>query len=62
MKIPVVVRRYFPILSWGAAYNPRTFISTLTSAGYVIVIQIPQSMTNSWFADEAGRPCLGGSQ
>jgi sulfate permease, SulP family len=50
MKIPAVVRRYFPILSWGAAYNRRTFTNDLIVAVIVTIMLIPQSLAYAMLA------------
>ncbi len=50
MKIPAVVRRYFPILTWGADYNRRTFTNDLIVAVIVTVMLIPQSLAYAMLA------------
>ena len=36
-----LLRRYFPILTWGAEYSGRTFGNDLTVAAIVTVMLIP---------------------
>ena len=43
-NIPVLLRRYLPILTWGAEYSRRTLINDLIVAGIVTVMLIPQSL------------------
>jgi sulfate permease, SulP family len=50
MKIPAVVRRYFPILTWGADYNRRTFTNDLIVAAIVTMMLIPQSLAYALLA------------
>ena len=42
--VPDLLRRYFPILSWGAEYSRRIFVSDLTAAAIVTIMLIPQSL------------------
>ena len=43
-NIPNLLRRYLPILTWGAEYSSRTLIKDLVVAGIVTVMLIPQSL------------------
>jgi sulfate permease, SulP family len=47
-----LVRRYLPILTWGAEYSRRTFTNDLIVAGMVTVTLISQSLT-SRFSEES---------
>ena len=38
------LRRYLPILTWGAEYSPRTLASDLVAAAIVSIMLIPQSL------------------
>ena len=38
------LRRYLPILTWGAEYSPRTLASDLVAAAIVTIMLIPQSL------------------
>jgi len=38
------LRRYLPILTWGAEYSPRTFANDLVAAVIVSIMLIPQSL------------------
>jgi len=42
--VPDLLRRYVPILSWGAEYSTRTLASDLVAAAIVTVMLIPQSL------------------
>ena len=57
MNIPNLVRRYLPILDWGAKYNSKTFTNDLIVAGIVTVMLIPQSLA---YALLAGLPAQVG--
>ena len=52
-----MLRRYFPILTWGAEYSRRTFTNDLIVAGIVTVMLIPQSLA---YALLAGLPAQVG--
>ena len=39
-----LLRRYVPILSWGAEYSRRTLTSDLVAAVIVTIMLIPQSL------------------
>src|SRR5512139_331840 len=41
---PDLLRRYLPILTWGAEYSPRTLASDLVAAAIVSIMLIPQSL------------------
>jgi SulP family sulfate permease len=43
-KVPGLLSRYLPILTWGAEYSRRTFTNDLIVAGIVTVMLIPQSL------------------
>jgi sulfate permease, SulP family len=45
-----LLRRYFPILTWGAEYSGRTFTNDLTVAVIVTVMLIPQSLAYALLA------------
>jgi sulfate permease, SulP family len=45
-----ILRRYFPILTWGAEYSSRTFTNDLTVAAIVTVMLIPQSLAYALLA------------
>lgn len=49
-NIPVLLRRYLPILTWGAEYSRRTLINDLIVAGIVTVMLIPQSLAYALLA------------
>jgi SulP family sulfate permease len=42
--VPDLVRRYVPILAWGAEYSRRTLVSDLVAAAIVTIMLIPQSL------------------
>jgi SulP family sulfate permease len=50
---PSVLRRYFPILEWGANYSKQTAINDLVVAVIVSIMLIPQSLA---YAQLAGLP------
>jgi sulfate permease, SulP family len=50
MTIPTVLRRYFPILTWGAEYSRRTFTNDLIVAVIVTIMLIPQSLAYAMLA------------
>jgi sulfate permease, SulP family len=52
-----ILRRYLPILDWGAKYNGKTFTNDLIVAGIVTVMLIPQSLA---YALLAGLPAQVG--
>jgi SulP family sulfate permease len=45
-----ILRRYLPILAWGAAYSRRTFTNDLIVAGIVTIMLIPQSLAYALLA------------
>ncbi len=45
-----LLRRYLPILTWGAEYSRRTFTNDLIVAGIVTVMLIPQSLAYALLA------------
>ena len=47
---PSLLRRYFPILTWGAEYTPRTATNDLIVAAIVTVMLIPQSLAYAMLA------------
>jgi SulP family sulfate permease len=49
----LMLRRFFPILTWGAAYSRRTFTNDLIVAAIVTIMLIPQSLA---YAILAGLP------
>jgi sulfate permease, SulP family len=52
-----MLRRYLPILTWGAEYSGRTFVNDLTVAVIVTIMLIPQSLA---YALLAGLPAQVG--
>jgi len=48
-----MLKRYFPILTWGAEYSGRSFVNDLTVAAIVTMMLIPQSLA---YALVAGLP------
>ena len=52
-----LLRRYLPILAWGAEYSCRTFTNDLIVAGIVTIMLIPQSLA---YALLAGLPAQVG--
>ena len=44
------LRKYFPILTWGAEYNRQTMVNDLIVAGIVTVMLIPQSLAYALLA------------
>jgi SulP family sulfate permease len=52
-----LLRRYLPILTWGAEYSRRTSTNDLIVAGIVTVMLIPQSLA---YALVAGLPAQVG--
>mgnify|MGYP001230940238 FL=1 len=50
MNIPGLLRRYLPILDWGAKYTGKTFTNDLIVAGIVTVMLIPQSLAYALLA------------
>jgi SulP family sulfate permease len=55
--IPGPLRRYLPILTWGAAYSRQTLVSDLVVAAIVTIMLIPQSLA---YALLAGLPAQVG--
>jgi len=55
--VPELLRRYLPILTWGAEYSRRTLANDLTVAAIVTVMLIPQSLA---YALLAGLPAQVG--
>jgi len=49
-NIPNLLRRYLPILTWGAEYSRPTLINDLVVAGIVTVMLIPQSLAYALLA------------
>ncbi len=47
---PNLLRRYFPILTWGAEYSSQTLVNDLIVAGIVTVMLIPQSLAYALLA------------
>jgi SulP family sulfate permease len=45
-----ILRKYFPILTWGAEYNRQTMVNDLIVAGIVTVMLIPQSLAYALLA------------
>jgi SulP family sulfate permease len=56
-RVPELLRRYLPILTWGAEYSRRTLANDLTVAAIVTVMLIPQSLA---YALLAGLPAQVG--
>jgi sulfate permease, SulP family len=50
MRAPELLRRYFPILTWGAEYTGKTFTNDLVVAVIVTVMLIPQSLAYALLA------------
>ena len=50
MSVPAVLRRYLPILDWGARYSSRTFTNDLIVAAIVTLMLIPQSLAYALLA------------
>ena len=50
MNISGLLRRYLPILDWGARYTSKTFTNDLIVAGIVTVMLIPQSLAYALLA------------
>ncbi len=50
LTIPRALRRYFPILEWGAEYNRDTFTSDAVAAVIVTIMLIPQSLAYALLA------------
>jgi SulP family sulfate permease len=48
--VPDLLRRYVPILSWGAEYSRQTLVNDLTVAVIVTVMLIPQSLAYALLA------------
>ena len=44
------LRKYFPILAWGAEYSRQTLVNDLVVAGIVTVMLIPQSLAYAMLA------------
>ena len=55
--VPDLLRRYLPILTWGAEYSRRTFTNDLIVAAIVTIMLIPQSLA---YALLAGLPAQVG--
>ena len=55
--VPDLLRRYLPILAWGAEYSRRTFTNDLIVAAIVTIMLIPQSLA---YALLAGLPAQVG--
>ena len=49
-NLPGLLRRYLPILAWGAEYSRRTFTNDLIVAAIVTVMLIPQSLAYALLA------------
>ena len=49
-NIPDLLRRYLPILTWGAEYSRQTLTNDLIVAGIVTVMLIPQSLAYALLA------------
>lgn len=45
-----LLRKYFPILTWGAEYNRQTMVNDLIVAGIVTIMLIPQSLAYALLA------------
>ena len=45
-----LLRKYFPILTWGREYNRQTMVNDLIVAGIVTVMLIPQSLAYALLA------------
>ena len=43
-KVPDLIRRYLPILEWGAEYSSKTLVGDLVAAAIVTIMLIPQSL------------------
>ena len=43
-KVPDLIRRYLPILDWGAEYSSKTLVGDLVAAAIVTIMLIPQSL------------------
>ena len=43
-RIPDLIRRYLPILDWGAEYSGKTLVGDLVAAAIVTIMLIPQSL------------------
>ncbi len=50
MNLPGLLRRYLPILDWGAKYTSRTFANDLIVAAIVTIMLIPQSLAYALLA------------
>ena len=50
MNVPSLLRRYLPILDWGAKYTGKTFTNDLMVAVIVTVMLIPQSLAYALLA------------
>jgi SulP family sulfate permease len=50
MNIPGLLRRYLPILDWGARYTSKTLTNDLIVAGIVTIMLIPQSLAYALLA------------
>ena len=57
MNLSNILRRYFPILTWGAEYSRRTLTNDLIVAAIVTIMLIPQSLA---YALLAGLPAQVG--
>ncbi len=57
LRVPASLRRYFPILEWGATYNRDTFTNDAVAAVIVTIMLIPQSLA---YALLAGLPAEAG--
>lgn len=49
-SLPGMLRRYLPILTWGAEYSRRTFTNDLIVAVIVTIMLIPQSLAYALLA------------
>ncbi len=50
LRIPASLRRYFPILEWGAEYNKDTLTNDTVAAVIVTIMLIPQSLAYALLA------------
>jgi len=50
MNLPGLLRRYLPILDWGAKYTTKTLTNDLIVAGIVTIMLIPQSLAYALLA------------
>ena len=58
--LPGMLRRYLPILTWGAEYSRRTLANDQIVAAIVTVMLIPQLLAYALLANFLSHPVISG--